>query len=87
MTDEEDQIERRKELRKDVDLIFATQCDQCEMLDEVKTTVKEIKDNHLTHLNMKVDKSLFRSGVTLGGLAFIGIMIAILGVMITLGSI
>lgn len=40
--------------------------------------VKDIKENHLKHLNLKIN-------ITLAGLAFIAIMIAILGCMIAWG--
>ena len=42
---------------------------------DVAESLHEIKTNHLRHLNLKIN-------VTLGGLAFIGIMIALLGCMI-----
>ena len=45
--------------------------------DGLSKLVKDIKDNHLKHLNLKIN-------ITLGGLLFIAIMIAILGVVVVL---
>lgn len=42
---------------------------------EQAETLQEIKTNHLPHLNLKIN-------ITLGGLVFIAIMIALLGCMI-----
>lgn len=39
--------------------------------------IKDIIKNHLPHLNMKLN-------ITLGGLVFIAIMIAVLGIVVTL---
>jgi len=39
--------------------------------------IKDILKNHLPHLNLKLN-------ITLGGLVFIAIMIAILGIIITM---
>ena len=59
------------------------------VVSDVAGDVYEIKTNHLHDIDeklvecgVKVDKSLFRSAVTIGGLAFIGVMIAILGCMV-----
>ena len=46
-------------------------------LDELSKQVKIIRDNDLPHLNLKLN-------ITLGGLVFIAIMIAILGIIITM---
>ena len=45
-------------------------------LDELSKQVKKIRENDLPHLNLKLN-------ITLGGLVFIAIMIAILGVVVT----
>jgi len=49
---------------------------------EVAESLHEIKTNHLAHLDAKIDKAIFRSSVSIGGLAFIAVMIALLGCMI-----
>ena len=61
-------------------------CKTCELL---YTDVKKINNNHLPTIEKKIEgvrtiakSARFRAGVTLIGLAFIGLMIAILGVMV-----
>ncbi|KKN27732.1 hypothetical protein LCGC14_0861560 [marine sediment metagenome] len=64
--------------------------------EHICSEIKDIKDNHLTHLALAVEEvrdeldiveataksAKFRSGLTIYGLAFIGIMLTILGVMV-----
>jgi len=59
------------ELKGDVRDIYANQ-------NELGEDMHDIKTNHLPHINLKIN-------ITLGGLVFIAIMIAILGCMIAWG--
>ena len=61
--------------RKDIDGLKTDVNDLYACYNDLGESVDEIKTNHLPHLNMKVN-------FVLGGLAFIGVMIAILGCMI-----
>lgn len=69
-----------------VELHVGELCTTCELL---YTEMKEIRDNHLPTIEKKIEdvrtiakSAKFRAGVTLIGLIFIGLMIAILGVMV-----
>ena len=53
-------------------------------IDEVSKTVKDIKENHLPHLEDKVNKALFRSMVNI--FAQIAILLGILACMATIIS-
>ena len=58
-----------KKERSDIDILKKD-------VGECRVLVQEILDNHLPHLNLKLN-------ITLGGLIFIALMIAILGVIVT----
>ena len=49
---------------------------------DVSESLDEIKNNHLVHLEAKCKLVNLKANVTIAGLAFIAIMIAILGCMI-----
>ena len=58
-----------KKERSDIDILKKD-------VGECRVLVQDILTNHLPHLNLKLN-------ITLGGLIFIALMIAILGVIVT----
>ena len=79
----------RKDRLTAVELHVGELCKTCELL---YIDIKKINENHLPTIEKKIEgvrviakSARFRAGVTLIGLVFIGLMIAILGVMVAVG--
>lgn len=51
---------------------------------KVEIDIYEIKTNHLPHIARDAEKAKFRAGATIIGVTFLGLMIVVLGIMVTM---